>query len=185
MPTIKIVPMPGAPGPQGPQGPRGYQGDTGLTGPQGPIGPQGETGPAGPAGQDATFSDPVLWTPVLSGTGFIQSSNPATGKYIEQGKLVTVYLNIPFSSTTNFGTGQYSIKLPFVSQNHTDMWAGTLHNTSSQDFYSLKGHINAGSDIMTIWALASTLKDEPFKYNYPIVLDQTDLFHMSFTYEMQ
>lgn len=29
MPTIKIVPFPGAPGPVGPQGPRGYQGDPG------------------------------------------------------------------------------------------------------------------------------------------------------------
>jgi hypothetical protein len=36
---------------------------------------------------------------------------------------------------------------------------------------------------MTLWAIASTLKDEPFKYNYPIVLDTTDLFHMSFIYE--
>lgn len=32
MPTIKIVPFPGALGPTGPQGPRGYQGETGLTG---------------------------------------------------------------------------------------------------------------------------------------------------------
>ena len=33
MPTIKIVPFPGAPGPAGPQGPRGYQGEPGLPGP--------------------------------------------------------------------------------------------------------------------------------------------------------
>lgn len=29
MPTVKIVPFPGAPGPRGEQGPRGYQGDQG------------------------------------------------------------------------------------------------------------------------------------------------------------
>lgn len=39
MPTIKIVPFPGAPGPSGPQGPRGYQGDPGL-----PFTPTGATG---------------------------------------------------------------------------------------------------------------------------------------------
>lgn len=32
MPTIKVVPFPGAPGPRGEQGPRGYQGDQGLSG---------------------------------------------------------------------------------------------------------------------------------------------------------
>lgn len=32
MPTIKIVPFPGAPGPRGDQGPRGYQGDQGISG---------------------------------------------------------------------------------------------------------------------------------------------------------
>jgi hypothetical protein len=63
MPTVKIVPFPGAPGPQGPRGLQGIQGETGLTGPIGPAGPagadstvpgpqglQGETGPQGPAG---------------------------------------------------------------------------------------------------------------------------------------
>jgi hypothetical protein len=48
MPTVKIVPFPGAPGPRGEQGPRGYQGETGLTGPQGPAGeeytPNGASG---------------------------------------------------------------------------------------------------------------------------------------------
>jgi hypothetical protein len=55
MPTIKIVPFPGAPGPRGAQGPRGYQGDIGLTGPQGEPGEQGIAGlegPQGPAGAD-------------------------------------------------------------------------------------------------------------------------------------
>jgi hypothetical protein len=51
MPTIKIVPFPGAPGPRGAQGPRGYQGDIGLTGPQGEPGEQGIAGLEGPQGQ--------------------------------------------------------------------------------------------------------------------------------------
>jgi hypothetical protein len=38
MPTIKIVPFPGAPGPRGDQGPRGYQGDQGIAGVNGTNG---------------------------------------------------------------------------------------------------------------------------------------------------
>jgi hypothetical protein len=126
---------------------------------------------------------PVSWQPLLSGSGFVQSSNPATGSYMHFGKLAVVNLSIPFSAVTNFGTGQYQINLPVAAAKHTDLWAGTLHNTSSSDFYSIKGHVDAESSTMTLWAIASTLKDEPFKYNYPIVLDTTDLFHMSFIYE--
>lgn len=57
MPTIKIVPFPGAPGPRGAQGPRGYQGDQGIQGLPGEPGlnglegPQGEQGIPGPQGQ--------------------------------------------------------------------------------------------------------------------------------------
>jgi hypothetical protein len=176
MPTVKIVPMPGVAGPQGPQGLRGYQGETGLTG---PVGPQGEQGPAG------EFPSPVSWTPVLSATGFAQASNPATGTYMQYGKMAVVYLNVPLTNVTSFGTGQYSIDLPFASAHHTDIWGGTLHNTSSQDYFSLKGHIDAGSSTMNLWAIASTLKDETFKYNYPISLATEDLFHMSFIYETE
>lgn len=134
--------------------------------------------------QNSAFApEPAPWTPVLVGTGFAQSSNPATGSFMHFGKLAVVNLTIPFSAVTSFGTGQYSVNLPVAAANHTDLWAGTLHNTSSSDYYSIKGHVDAASSTMTLWAIASTLKDEPFTYNYPIVLDTTDLFHMSFIYE--
>lgn len=134
--------------------------------------------------QGVAFSpEPTSWTPLLVATGFAQSSNPATGSFMHFGKLAVVNLTIPFSAVTNFGTGQYSVNLPVAAAKHTDLWAGTLHNTSSSDYYSIKGHVDAESSTMTLWAIASTLKDEPFKFNYPIVLDTTDLFHMSFIYE--
>ena len=60
MPTIKIVPFPGAPGPRGEQGPRGYQGDQGIPGIQGESGLSGLEGPQGPPGQDANTGDIVF-----------------------------------------------------------------------------------------------------------------------------
>ena len=126
------------------------------------------------------------WTPEIKSENddFVQSSNPATGTMTAIGTMLFVYINIPFSNVTNFGTGQYEIELPFPSANHTDIWGGTLHNTSSSDYFSLKGHIDAGSSTMKLWAIASTLKDETFRYNYPISLATEDLFHMSFSYQM-
>lgn len=162
MPTVKIVPFPGAPGPQGEPGP---------------------AGPQGPAGTAASFPAPISWTPVLSATGFTQSANPATGNYIKYGRIVHVNLNVPLNNVTNFGTGQYSITLPFTSYQHTDIWAGTIHDTNTGSFYSIKGHIDANSSVMTLWYLSTISKDEPFDFNSPFTLDNTDLFHMSFAYE--
>lgn len=179
MPTVKIVPMPGVkvPGPTGPQGPRGYQGDPGLVGPQGPVGP---TGPQGPA---ATFGTMTSWTPVLSASGFTQSSNPATGHYMKNGQIVWVYLEIPLSNVTNFGNGQYSVNLPFPASHHSDAWGGTLHNSSSGTYHSLKGHIEANSDSMQLWYISGAAQDERFTKLSPFALGTDDYLHMSFIYQ--
>ncbi len=170
MPTIKIVPMPGVSVP-GPQGPRGYQGETGLAGPQ------------GPAGADAVFPEPVEWTPVLSNNGFVQSSNISHGHYYKYGRMTVVNLNVPFSNVTNFGTGQYSLTLPFAAATHMDIFGGTLHDTSTNSFYTIKGHVEANSNVMTLWYLSVVTKDAEFDHNSPFELDTTDLFHMNFIYE--
>lgn len=163
MPTIKIVPMPGVSVP-------------------GPQGPQGETGPAG---ADATFPSPTNWTPVMNTVNgdFVQTLNPATGTYMKYGRMVVVNLFIPFSQTTNFGTGQYVVTLPFTATFHQDVVAGSLHNTNASAHYTVKGHLNDGSNEMTIWYISGTSKDEPFTATSPISVATDDLFHMSFIYE--
>lgn len=171
MPTIKIVPFPGAPGERGDQGPRGYQGDQGIPGPQ------------GPAGADAVFPEPVAWTPVLSATGFSQTSNPATGEYFKYGKMVVVNFTVPFTNVTNFGTGQYHINLPFPPAKHGDASSGTLHD-ADDGFYSIKGHYEANSTDMSLWYISIVSKDAEFDHNSPILLTTADQFHMNFIYEI-
>lgn len=184
MPTVKIVPFPGHLGPTGPQGPRGYQGETGLTGAQGPAGPTGAQGATGPAGADAVFPEPVAWTPVLSATNFAQSSNPATGHYMKYGKMVVCRLNVPFSNVTNFGTGIYSINLPFPVSHHMTIDSGTLHDVDTNSFYSLRGHVeNAGQSFMTLWYQSLVTKDAEFDFNSPFLLSTADYFHFDFIYE--
>lgn len=190
MPTIKIVPFPGAPGPQGPRGLQGVQGDTGLTGPIGPAGPAGSAGPQGPQGiqgvpgQDATFPEPVSWTPVLSATNFSQTSNPATGHYMKYGKMVVCHFNVPLTNVTNFGTGIYSINLPFPVSHHMTIDSGTLHDVDTNGFYSLRGHVAAEGDTsMTLWYQSIVTKDAEFDNNSPITLTTDDFLHFDFIYE--
>lgn len=148
-------------------------------GEQGPQGPQGETG-------GAIFPGPVSFTPVWSGTGLVYSGG-VTGDYTLFGRQVFVNLNANFTNVTNFGTGQYSITLPFTSSKHQDVFAGSAHNENGTVIHwSLKGHLAAGSNVMTLWYLkaqGNKMVDDPFKFDEPFTLATTDQFHLSFNYE--
>jgi hypothetical protein len=147
-------------------------------------GEQGVPGVQGPAG-GAVFPTSTAFTPTWSGTGLAYSGG-ASGDHTAFGNQVFVNINILFSGVTNFGTGQYSVTLPFISAKHQDVFAGSVHDQSANQHWSIKGHLNAGSNVMSLWFLSSQgnkLRDEPFKYNDPITLDTTDQFHLSFNYE--
>ena len=124
------------------------------------------------------------YTPVWSGTGLAFTGTPATGFYIKIGNFVIVQISVDFDTVTNFGTGQYSLTLPFPSKYHTDVYGGSVHDTVNQgiDHYSIKGHLSDGSSSFTIWNIKSSAADEPFDHNSPIGLTVDDLFHMSFSY---
>jgi len=124
------------------------------------------------------------YSPVWSGTGLAFTGTPATGSYIKIGNLIMLQISVDFDNVTNFGTGQYSLTLPFASKYHTDVYGGSIHDVVNQgvDHYSIKGHLSAGSSTFTIWNIKSSAADEPFDHNSPFGLTTDDLFHMSFSY---
>jgi len=124
------------------------------------------------------------YSPVWSGTGLTFTGTPATGSYIKIGNLVTVQIDVLFTTVTNFGTGQYSLTIPLPSKYHTDVYGGSVHDITNQgiDHYSIKGHLTPGSTTMTVWDMASAAQDEPMTHNQPFNLAQADRFHMSFSY---
>jgi hypothetical protein len=130
-----------------------------------------------------TVSDVTSYNPVWSGTGLAFTGTPAVGSYVKVGSVVTVQIDVEFDNVSNFGTGQYSLTLPFDSRYHTDVYGGSVHDVGgTTDHHSLKGHLETNSSTMTIWSLKSSAQDEPFDHNSPIVLTTADKFHMSFTY---
>ncbi len=124
------------------------------------------------------------YTPVWSGTGLAYTGTPTTGTYIKIGNLVTVQIDVVFTNVSNFGTGQYSLTLPFESKYHTDVFGGSIHKIVNQgiDHYSIKGHLSDNSSTFTIWAIGSNAADQPFDHDSPVNIDTDDRFHMSFTY---
>lgn len=123
------------------------------------------------------------YSPVWSGDGLTYTGTPTTGSYITVGNMVIVQIDVLMTTVTNFGTGQYSLTLPFPSKYHTDVYGGSIHDVgASTDHYSIKGHLSPGLTTMTIWNLKSSTLDEPMDHNSPIVLTTNDKFHMSFSY---
>lgn len=131
------------------------------------------------------FPQPVDWTPVLDTVNedFVQTTNPAYGTYMRYGRMIVTNIFVPFTEVTDFGTGQYKITLPFAASFHQDVVAGSLHNSSASDHFTMKGHLNDGSNVMTLWYISGASKDEPLTKQQPIAIATDDLFHMSFIYE--
>ena len=83
---------------------------------------------------------------------------------------------------TNFGTGQYYVKLPFPSKVNYLMADGCLHDSSTGDEYAVLGHVIAGSDVLSLLTTTSNGKQNPFTNSVPVNLNTEDNFHISGTY---
>jgi len=193
----------GIPGPTGPQGPAGADGadalwnfvgayDNGADYSPGDVvtyngGTYYRVGEPNPGYPPGTF----YWTTIAepgedgidgqdanldTGTTTINSYSPVWS--------ATVQIDVLFTNVTNFGTGQYSLTIPFASKYHTDVYGGSIHDVVNQgiDHYSIKGHLSPGSTTFTMWNIGSSAKDEPFDHNSPFVLTTSDKCHMSFSY---
>ena len=123
------------------------------------------------------------YSPTWSGTGLTFTGTPATGSYIKIGNFVILQIDVLYTTVTNFGSGQYSLTLPFASKYHTDVYGGSAHDTlPTLRHYSLKGHLSPSSSTMTLWQHAGSGADEPMDFNTPINAAVEDKFHMSFSY---
>ena len=123
------------------------------------------------------------YSPTWSGTGLTFTGTPATGSYIKIGNWIMLQIDVLYTTVTNFGTGQYSLTLPFASKYHTDVYGGSAHDTlPSLKHYSLKGHLSPSSSTMTLWQHAGSGEDEPMDFNPPFNAATEDKFHMSFSY---
>lgn len=192
MPTIKIVPMPGlpVPGPTGPQGPRGYQGDTGLMGPQGPTGPQGAA---------AELPTAIRWSPNFSATGLTFTGSGTSyptynSYYVKSGQLVTFWIAVDLDTVTNFGTGQYMLKLPVQplasSMNHFAGWINVdpSANPDNAGHAILNADHLAGSDTLDLHYIKqsgganSPVMEAMFKQGNPVTLTTSSKIYINGTY---
>jgi hypothetical protein len=105
-----------------------------------------------------------------SGT-FAIGGGLATASYVLQGLICHFRINVQFSATTTYGTGQYQFNLPFPAVATTSVRGGTLHMTTGTGAPS-KFHIagivdtDESTTAMKLYYFATTT-DLDWKYNTP------------------
>lgn len=108
-----------------------------------------------------------------------------SGSYVKIGNLVHFQIQVDMDNITNFGTGQYYLKLPFESKYGYMFREGCLHDSSSGREYHISGHVYANSDTMELFTSdtqGNNLYDFLFTSTEPIPLNSADNFHIAGTY---
>jgi hypothetical protein len=109
-----------------------------------------------------------------------------TANYIRMSSnLVHFEIQVDMDNITSFGTGQYYMTLPFNAKYAYQFRDGCLHDFSSLRSYHISGHVNAGSNVMTLSTTdisGQNLYDFEFTSTVPVTLNVADNFHIAGTY---
>lgn len=113
------------------------------------------------------------------------SSDPLfSGHYTAIDGVCHFAIDVDMDNITDFGAGQYYLKLPFAAHHNVLLSNGCLHDESGGDQYAVLGHVEAGSDVMTLLSIASNGRHVPFEDGTPVVLNLLDNFHIAGSYEI-
>ena len=166
----------------GPQGPQGVQGIQGLQGLQGIQGLQGLKGDKGDTGATGTIGDVQSFDSIWSGTGLAPAGRIGNGIYLKSGKFVTFQIKVSTTGVTNFGSGQYSLTLPFAPSSDYVFRDAGIHDLSTNKHYSFSADAETGTTSMTLWYTGGSGQDLAFDHNSPFTLVAGDYFYVSGTY---
>jgi len=184
----------GAQGEKGDIGPQGAIGETGATGPVGPVGPQGDkgatgdkgdtgdVGPQGPPGPPGISGSAIEFNSVWSGTGLSYTGNPVSSFYIQNGPLIHFRIYVSGSTVTNFGTGKYTLTLPFKAASDYVFRDGGLHANVVHEHYQISADVDPNSNVLYLY-YPSGARDMQMDHNSPFHLTNQEYFYISGSYE--
>jgi hypothetical protein len=152
---------------------QGIPGIQGIQGIQGVKGDKGDTGNIG---------DVISFDSVWSGTGLTPTNRVGSGTYIKSGRFVHFQIQVSTTGVTNFGSGQYSLTLPFAPATDYVFRDGGIHDISTGKHYSISADAETGSTTMTLWHTSTGGLDEVFDRAKPINLAVGDYYYISGTY---
>lgn len=128
------------------------------------------------------------YSPVWSSLGnTIQPDNGGTGavigKYCLVGDLVHFEVRVNMTNVTNFGTGQYTLTVPFAPRQNHAFRTGGLHEGSNH--YGVMLDVQGGNVTGKLYYNGSNGQDLAFTKNNPHNLTTADFFYVSGLYLRQ
>lgn len=130
----------------------------------------------------------IPYSPVWAslGNGIVPSNGgtgAVVGSYSLVGNLVYFEVKVTLTNVTDFGTGQYTLTVPFApAQNQAFRTAG-LHEGSNH--YALMLDVSGGNTTGKLYYAGSNGQDLPMSKNDPHVIDTLDFFYVSGLYLRQ
>jgi len=110
-------------------------------------------------------------------------SGGVVGKYCLIGELVQFEIFVSLTNVTDFGTGQYTLTVPFAPRQNQAFRTAGLHSASNH--YSILLDVVAGNTTGKLYYSASNGQDLEMTKNAPHVLNTSDLFYVSGNYLRQ
>lgn len=71
---------------------------------------------------DMRLIAPASWTPTITGTGVSIGDAVCTGQVVKCGRICTATFRIAMGATTNFGSGTWSLSLPYIPATTLSYW---------------------------------------------------------------
>ncbi|NCX64444.1 MAG: hypothetical protein EBX01_04110, partial [Actinobacteria bacterium] len=98
------------------------------------------------------------------------------------GNLVFFDIEVSLATISDFGSGKYTLTLPFASDSNFTVRSGGIHRGGSKaNHYNLAGEMTVGSSVMEL-RYASGTQDLAFDHNSPYSLLTSGEFHISGVY---
>jgi hypothetical protein len=148
------------------------------------IDKQGPTGPTGPEGPTGT-PDYDSYTPTLTATGL--AGGDIIGTRTQAGRDVSFAIQIDLATVSNFGTGQYSVTLPFLPDaGFRQSFNGVVDELGDgSSMYHIVGVTDEGQAIAYLWYLGTNGVLTEVTATAPVTLTTSSRIYLTGAYVSQ
>ena len=122
----------------------------------------------------------------LDATGLVYTDNPVTfANYVKLGPMCFVRIRVDNTHITNFGTGAYTLTLPFPAVEHMAVLGGMFHDANTGKRHMIMGQVEQGSNILYLYTLNGVVEMIELDHNHPFIQKVEDFWHIEGWYETE
>ncbi len=122
----------------------------------------------------------------INATGLVYTNNPVTfAKYVKVGPMCFIRIRVDNTHVTNFGSGAYTLTLPFPAVEHMGVFGGMYHDVSTGKKHMIMGQTEQGNIILSLYSLNNQVEMQEVNHNHPVTQNAADYWHIEGWYEVE